>query len=235
MESPLTLVLVLLTIFTAAVASLSVGSVSVRSLEPEETRRLTFRPAGGEPFAVLFEGGSEVREPFWTGAGESLRVGVEVGGYPPTDVEVHAWRRTRLLVPDDLLRPIVLLRPGRRFLLTVTGILREPDNRVELEVDLPAADGSTDTRRMPYDGHTVWIGCSAECDVPPRFVEQWEEQPASIAWRWLAPRKLDGPVPRLDAGETLEVRVTLNGEPLASRRFTVRGGSEVQMEELNVE
>lgn len=223
------LVLLVAALAGGLVASCFLGSVAVRSLEADDARRLVFRPAGGLPTAQLFAGDVEVRRPFWTSWGRPLRVGVEVGGYPPTEVEVHPWRRTRLIVPDDLRRPIVLLRPGIELTFAVSGALKDEGREVELVVALP--DGE-EPRRMDYAGRAVWIGCTADCDIPQRFAREWESQPAVLAWRWLTPVQLDGELPRLTAGDRLQATVTIDGETVAETSFVVRGGDEPQMEDL---
>lgn len=221
---------VLATAFGAAlVASCFLGSVAVRSLEPETVRRLVFRPAGGLPTAQLFAGDSEVRRPFWTAWGAPASVGVEVGGYPPTEVAVRPWRRTRLVVPDDFRRPIVLLRPDMELTFAVSGALKEEGVRVELVVELP---GEAAPRRMDYAGRAVWIGCTAACDVPQRFAEEWDDQPAVLAWRWLTPVQLAGPLPALAAGDRVRAAVTIDDREVAATTFIVRGGDEPQMEDL---
>ncbi|HMB53750.1 MAG TPA: hypothetical protein VKU40_10555, partial [Thermoanaerobaculia bacterium] len=220
------LVLLVAALAGGLVASCFLGSVAVRSLEADDARRLVFRPAGGLPTAQLFAGDVEVRRPFWTSWGRPLRVGVEVGGYPPTEVDVHPWRRTRLIVPDDLRRPIVLLRPGIELTFAVSGALKDEGREVELVVALPGGD---EPRRMDYAGRAVWIGCTADCDIPERFAREWESQPAVLAWRWLTPVQLDGELPRLTAGDRLQATVTIDGETVAETTFVVRGGDEPQM------
>jgi len=228
-SSKATTVMLLAAFGGGLVASCFLGSVAVRSLKPDDARRLVFRPAGGLPTAQLFAGDAEVRRPFWTSWAAPVQVGVEVGGYPPTEVDVHPWRRTRLIVPDDLRRPIVLLRPGIELTFAVSGALKDEARRVVLAVELP---GGGEPRRMDYAGRAVWIGCTADCDVPQRFAREWEGQPAVLAWRWLTPVQLAGPLPRLAAGDRIAATVTIDGEPVAETAFVVRGGDEPQMEDL---
>lgn len=227
--SRVTLVLLVAALAGGVVASCFLGSVAVRSLEADDERRLVFRPAGGLPTAQLFAGDVEVRRPFWTSWHRPVRVGVEVGGYPPTEVEVRPWRRTRLIVPDDLRRPIVLLQPERRLTFSALAALKDEED-LELVVELP---GEAEPRRMAFEARAVWIGCPAHCDIPQRFSDRWADQPSALTWRWLEPVQLAGPLPRLTPGERVTAKVTRGGREIATTTFTVRGGDEAQLEEID--
>lgn len=219
-------------LLAGAGASFGTGAVQLRSaLEREIPVELRRDGAGeaGQNTSLTLPAGDRVRRSLWVGLGGGAEVTVEAVGFPPTTVTVRPWRIPTVRIPGDLRRTAVLLHPSAELSDFATSLA------MELEVALP---GEEEPRRMTFDGHPVWIGCTAECPVPELLLQKWrrsyENRPALLE-RLTRPRSLTGDLPHLDKDDRLEVTVIVHQErPLARHSVTVEGVSN-QTEELHVQ
>ncbi len=156
--------------------------------------------------------GSSERTPFLTTWWNRRDVSVKVSGYPALTTRLLPWTRATLRVPSSfLLKPVVLLRPTADLVNNLSS-----DSRIQL-----THNGSVKNPE-PVDGHTIWIGCDEDVEVPERVLEEWRADAASLQL-WKYPRALSGDVLTLHAKDTITVKIlNRDGSAYTSRSIVVR-------------
>ncbi len=128
-----------------------------------EARARSARVTEGE-FDTLKPGGRlRVLAPVWWGWQRQFVV--KVSGYPDKVITLHPWQRLALLVPNSFRRPVVVLRPTQRLMNNVrqhpwTLIVRREKPPLEIQ--------------MPVDGHSIWLGCDRNVQLPAAMRSAWE-------------------------------------------------------------
>jgi hypothetical protein len=203
-----------------AIAANFVGSIEVASVR-DPVDRVVWIGASGDP----------ADRPDRLGPGESIRAvrltswwapqttRVKVSGYPALDARVLPWRRLELHVPTSFrFAPCVLLHPTR-------AMMRHRNTDLVLQVTY---GGQRQSR--PFDGHTVWIGCDEDVEVPERLIEAWRAVPGEgdvqpLLAFWRRPVALTATPATLRPSDRINVTlVTKDGRPfpIAPLEITVR-------------
>jgi hypothetical protein len=172
------------------------GTTEVRSIGDSSERVLWFdyNPTAPQTADRLPPFG-RVRDVRFTTLWGPTQIRVKVGGYPSLLVPVRPWRRSSVDVPTSLLlsNPVVLLQPTSKLMAFAQGLTL-----------VVTAGGQT--RRRPFDGHSVWIGCEDDVQVPARLVDEWRStnEGRALLAKWESPRAIDLP---LTHGTVLEVKL----------------------------
>jgi len=72
------------------------------------------------------------------------------------------------------------------------------------------------TRSVPFDGHAVWVGCDEDVQVPAAAQDAWRSQLANrsqLLTYWAYPQQLTQERVELRAGQRIDYRVYLRGDP----------------------
>ncbi len=199
----------------AAIAALAVlasfvGSVEVRSVGDSKDRLLW---TSAEALPTRLAPGGTVRTLVWTTPWRPAARVVRVSGFPSLVVPVAPWHRVTRDVPGFFhLAPVILLRPAR-------GLMLQAHSGLTLVVSVAGREYT-----QPFDGHTVWVGCDADVDVPAATLDAWRGGEGEFPPSWARPTSVTGSQVTLTAGEHITAKL-LNaggatyGEPLT---ITVR-------------
>jgi hypothetical protein len=198
-----------------------VGTLELQSnLGPTPGRTVELR-AAEDAEGVTATLSASRRFPLWTTVWSPRRVRVKLGGVPEIEATVRPWRRTRLVAPDDFLRPVVLLRPEPTLLEMLA------NNPRTLSIQVTSAEPPRERTVPAYRGETVWIGCDEDVDVPDRVLDVWEAKlraqgRGALLHLWRSPVVPEGEILQIRDGDRLEAHVKgLEGDYAASE-FAVR-------------
>jgi len=194
------------------------GTVEVTWMAGEGNRSVWIHRVGkSEGEAVPLMPGKAVRNLFWTVWTKPAKVRVKVSGFPDRTAEITPWQRYELKVSDSFYRPVVLFRPT----VDLLNMLRNEPMNLSVKVD------SQSWMIPQYDGRSVWIGCDADVEVPEAKQDVWRAilttagQPETSHY-WVHPLTLNGPIPNLRPGQTVEVALLRDDRSAyTSRKFTV--------------
>lgn len=199
------------------------GSVEVAAIRDAVNRTVEVYPAGaGSGEAVTARGGTQelLRELFLPARGSSRFVlptpwlgsrtyRIRVSGLPSAEVEVRAWRRRMVTVPDSFVtRPVLLLWPSPAIGNQLRVLLDE-GGRARLTVRLyenTEAEQPAEARALEdYAGEAVWVGYDREYELPQDVLDRWSRTTVDpeVAERWRSPRAIGGVA--LKAGQRVEV------------------------------
>jgi hypothetical protein len=163
-----------------------------------------------------------LRLPYLTSWAVPSRLYVKVSGYPEVEATVRPWSRTTLTVPDQFLRPVVVLKPDKDVLQMLV------NNPRDLVVRVVSGPPPAEHTVPGYHGETIWVGCDEDVDVPAQALEAWKSELAireqgQLLHLWSHPRALTGGPAVLNAGDRLSVEVLAGpGRPYARADVTVR-------------
>lgn len=124
---------------------------------------------------------------------------VKVSGYPDKLVTLQPWQRKELVLPNSFRRRVVLLRPTERLINNA----RQANWMLTVRTK-----NSSKSLEMPFDGHSVWLGCDANVEVPIALHNIWEGQIAPLLKQyWIYPQAFSNANIELPLGETFEVQL----------------------------
>lgn len=200
----------LIAIAGLAVLATFLGSIQVRSVGDSKDRLLW---TSADALPTRLAPGDTVRALTWTTPWRPASRVVRISGYPPLAVRVAPWQRVTRDVPGFFhLVPVILLQPAR-------GLMPQAHSGLTLVVSVGGAEYS-----QPFDGHTVWVGCDADVEVPAPTLDAWRTGDGEFVSSWSRPTSVTGSQVTLRAGEHVTAKL-LNangatyGEPLT---ITVR-------------
>lgn len=144
---------------------------------------------------------------------------VKLHGLPALPVKVKPWNRERIVVPSDFLSaPVILLRPTAPL----------SGDSAKGEFALVVRKGTAEWGRIPkYRGETVWLGATADVDIPSSLADRWSLElmsleltseeiglnlTARLVQRWMTPTSIIGST-ALKEGDEITVEIFANDEP----------------------
>jgi hypothetical protein len=196
-------------------AGLGVGTIEVKSLQEPRDRTISVYRLGSTPGeAERLPSGGAIRFPRWTCWWRPANYVVKVSGYPPLVQSLKPLRRETVQVPGSFAGPVVLVRPEAKLmehLRSLPGSLR---------VSLGDKALGTFTN---YDGHSLWIGCDRDVDVPVSQIEHWrgtlQSNQIQYLEAWAFPDILEGAQLPLKPGSILTILLLDDqGKALAAER-----------------
>jgi len=191
---------------------------------------------------VRLRAGEAVRTLAWTSWLKPTAWRVKVSGYPDEVVTVRPWRRVSLSVPASFQRPVVVLRPT----VDLFDIVHNTPRRIAVRVTFPRSPSSpgptrefrtqSDGQPLQFDGHSLWIGCDEDVDIPLRLEAAWRaelsaNQRASLINYWLRPRALTGERVALQVGSEIQVEMFDREGKKSEQVFVVRKQPDFLQEE----
>jgi hypothetical protein len=210
--------LVLALLLGGLIAASLLGAVEVTWPAGEGSRSVWMHRRGTSAGdAVSLMPGGSARSLFFTFWYPRASVRIKVSGFPDRIVDISPWQRQELRLPDSFYRPVVLFRPT----VDLLNMLRNEPMRLSVKVD------SQPWTIPDYDGHSLWIGCDADVEVPEAKREVWRAiltasgQPETARY-WVYPLTLASPTPDLHSGQTIELTLLREDQsPYTSRKFAV--------------
>jgi len=195
------------------------GTIAVSSLAGSQRDVWIYAPAAlsGEPRQLPPSGEIKVSLP--TRPDRPSRYIVKVGGYPDLEVEVRPWRIARRHAPASFVgRPVVVLLPDPDLIATA---LNQDNQPMLLHASLRRRAGAPALALspLPFDGHSILIGCDSDVEVPEALQVSWRGQldklgRSALTHYWTEPAALDADGRlELAPGDELLFRLSLKGQP----------------------
>jgi hypothetical protein len=170
------------------VAGCFVGSVELKTFESPHTVSIgRTRGEAGELSALV--PGAPRRE--WFLMLGCTDVFVNLKDYPQLTQRVCPWRVKPVQVPDNFLRPVVLVYPGPLLMALL------PGNGYSVKVEIDGKPWTDENGKpvgsIPFDGYSVWIGCERHVAIPQHIndalqvrmndLHDAEKQTANQRWK----------------------------------------------------
>jgi hypothetical protein len=213
-------VLILVLIATGVVVVLCTGSVTISSLQ-DTPALVTYYPNAADSVGDTLDvqpRASHCR-PVWVGrVGGPRRMRLLAQGLPDLVIDVRGSERRAVTVPYSFLRPVLLLRPSAAFI----------DQLGEEKGTLKVKTNNSTWSLSKFKGRPVWIGCTADVEVPQRIRDSWSSEHVDQAsdlvhGLWASPMSLPGPRIDLTIGQRVEVSFEgEEGHVMAQGVYTVR-------------
>ena len=197
-----------------------VGSLRIESLQIQNPRDRLVKVTGRSA-AVRLQPTDVMHFPFWVWPHRPTTVLVTIDGFPTASLLVRSWRITTLKVPDDVLRPVLHLRPSR--LLLSVALAHSGDARYQAEVVPPEGPSI----RRPWDGDALLIG-SESVEVPAEVLTAWKSElerqgAGSVISHWTHTDLTFSRMPGLTPSKQVLVRIYYpNGNLYSETRVTVQ-------------
>jgi hypothetical protein len=135
-------------------------------------------------------------------------VRVDDGRLPAAQRRVYPWHVLEIRIPDDLIRPVLLLRPSRKLIAAAV-----PASDAHKPFHIEIHRGNRAVLRAIFDGHAILVG-AGPFSISRENVQAWTEElkreqaHSSTLQLWKDPTPAFADV-RLSPGEELSIKLML--------------------------